>query len=149
MRRQKPAAPPADFIARLTATEPTAQPQRPPARRSSLDALRQSLGWWLTPATAALIGVALVVRSQFGAKPPERMAETVAGIPAVKADALNIQSELVNTFDTVALLPTGEPVRFRCREWIDEVTLRDRASGLVVERRSPRVEVVPVRFETY
>jgi hypothetical protein len=49
----------------------------------------------------------------------------------------------------VAHLPNGEPVRFLCREWRDEVILRDPARGIVIERQTPRLEVVPVRFETY
>jgi hypothetical protein len=67
----------------------------------------------------------------------------------VKADDVRIDQQLVSTFDAVALLPTGEPVRFRCREWMDEVVLRDSRRGVEVARRVPRVEVVPVRFETY
>ena len=56
---------------------------------------------------------------------------------------------MVALFDAVAQLPNGQPVRFRCREWADEVVLRDPARGIVIERRTPRLEVVPIRFETY
>ena len=76
-------------------------------------------------------------------------AETASAEAPAKADDVQIESELVSSFDTVARLPSGMPVRYRCREWVDEVTLRDRSRGLVVEKRAPRVEVIPVRFETY
>jgi len=56
---------------------------------------------------------------------------------------------LVATFDAVGQLPDGEPIRLRCRQWRDEVILRDSARGVVIERQSPRLEVVPVKFETY
>ena len=56
---------------------------------------------------------------------------------------------MVASFDAVARLPGGEPVRFRCREWADDVVVRDPARGIVIERRTPRLEVVPVSIETY
>jgi hypothetical protein len=67
----------------------------------------------------------------------------------LKADDVQIDEQLVSTFDAVAPLPSGEPVRFRCRQWLDEVVLRDSKRGVEVTRRVPRVEVVPVSFETY
>jgi hypothetical protein len=66
-----------------------------------------------------------------------------------KTDDVQIAEDLVSSFDTVATLPTGEPVRFQCQRWVDKVTLTDTTRGLVVEERRPRVEVVPVRFEIY
>jgi hypothetical protein len=62
---------------------------------------------------------------------------------------VQIDQALVWSFDAVARLPSGEPIRFRCREWMDQVVLSDRDRGVVFEQRAPRVEVVPVRFETY
>jgi hypothetical protein len=49
----------------------------------------------------------------------------------------------------VAQLPNGEPVRFRCREWRDDVVVRDPGRGLVIERSTPRLEVVPISVETF
>ena len=69
--------------------------------------------------------------------------------PALKADKVELDQQLVASFDAVARLPSGQPVRFRCREWADAVVLSDSASGIVVEQRTPRLEVVPVSFETY
>jgi hypothetical protein len=69
--------------------------------------------------------------------------------PALKADDVEFDQQLVAAFDAVARLPGGQPVRFRCREWADAVVLRDSARGIVIEQRTPRLEVVPVSFETY
>jgi hypothetical protein len=69
--------------------------------------------------------------------------------PPLKADSVQIDEQLVGAFDAVGRLPSGEPVRFHCREWMDNVVLRDKTRGVVIEQRTPRVEVVPVRFETY
>jgi DNA-directed RNA polymerase specialized sigma24 family protein len=73
----------------------------------------------------------------------------MAALPVLEADDVEIDRRLITAFEAVATLPTGEPVRFRCSEWSDEVVLRDRARGVVIEQRTPRFEVVPVRFETY
>ena len=67
----------------------------------------------------------------------------------LKADEVELNHRLVSSFDAVAELPDGEPVRFRVREWSDESVFHDSARGLVVERNTPRLEVVPVAFETY
>lgn len=69
--------------------------------------------------------------------------------PELKADNVDIDRQLVGAFDAVAHLPGGEPVRFRCQEWMDEMVLRDSARGVVIEQRRPHLEIVPVSFETY
>jgi hypothetical protein len=69
--------------------------------------------------------------------------------PVAQADDVQIAQDLVSSFDTLAKLPGGEPVRFRCRQWVDKITLSDNTHGLVYEQRTPRVEIVPVGFETY
>jgi len=104
---------------------------------------------WLVPATAVLVAAVVLWRVPLSRTPETGPQEIASTVPAVKADDVQIQQELVKSFDTVAVLPSGEPVRFRCREWLDEVTLRDKRSGLMIEQRTPRVEVIPVRFETY
>jgi hypothetical protein len=76
--------------------------------------------------------------------PPGAAAEA-----ALKADEVEIDQQLIVAFDAVARLPGGQPIRFRCREWADEVVLTDSAHGVVIEQRTPRLEVVPVSFETY
>jgi len=68
---------------------------------------------------------------------------------AVKPDIVRVNHALVSSFDAVAELPGGEPVRFRCQKWMDGIEMKDASRGLVIEQNTPRVEVIPVRFETY
>jgi len=145
LRRVVPARPPEDFMARLKAAQPAAMRAartEPPIR------VRPSAGFelsawlmrWLVPATALLIGMLVVWRVSLpGAN----------AAPAMSADNVQIDEQLVSAFDTVAPLATGEPVRFRCRTWIDKVVLRDKERGVMIEQDTPRVEVIPVSFETY
>jgi hypothetical protein len=166
LRSVGPAQPPADFLKRLESDVPVlvaerraqTAPATAPARAEvpmAPETVRVSEpgvwpSWlplvlrWLAPAAAVLVVGAIVWRANLPAgRPPQ-----TASAP-VRADEVQIDQQLVSTFDTVATLPSGEPVRFRCREWMDEVVLRDSRRGVEVARRVPRVEVVPVRFETY
>jgi hypothetical protein len=106
---------------------------------------------WLVPAAAvSAMAAALLVWQPFRpARQPQSDLAVTPDKPALKADDVEIDEQLVASFDAVARLPSGLPVRFRCRQWTDEVVLRDTARGLVIERRAPRLEVVPVSFETY
>lgn len=166
LRNAAPARPPAHFLRRLTSEVPAlvaerraqaalaAQPARaevpvaPETIRASESAVWPT--WlplvlrWLAPAAAVLVVGFIVWRANLPAGHQAQVANT-----PVRADNVQIDQQIVSTFDTVATLPSGEPVRFRCREWMDEVVLRDSRRGVEVARRVPRVEVVPVRFETY
>jgi hypothetical protein len=166
LRNVRPARPPADFIQRLKSEVPDLVTERrvqiasaAPMAQAERPAVPETLGaaegtfwpaWlslvlrWLIPAAAMLVFGAILWRANL----PAGRRPVIASAP-VKADDVRIDQQLVSTFDAVALLPTGEPVRFRCREWMDEVVLRDSRRGVEVARRVPRVEVVPVRFETY
>jgi hypothetical protein len=105
---------------------------------------------WLVPATGVAAVVALVVWWPSGHENPRNSNQQLAAAkPALKADNVEFDQQLIASFYAVARLPSGQPVRFRCREWADAVVLRDSASGIVVEQRTPRLEVVPVSFETY
>lgn len=159
--RLAPAKPPAELVARLAgaAREP----------RGALASARVSVGngkiagegaggpgwgWWLrwlAPAAAAAVVVLTLVRWPSSGPRSEspRTPDAAEGVPVVKADDIEFDQRLIASFDEVAELPGGEPVRFRCREWEDAVVLRDSARGIVIERRVPRVEAVPVRFEIY
>ncbi len=149
LRRMKPARLPDELQSRLEAARPqplwhtvTRQRSRP-----------QPPGWWLwlrwlAPAMVAGLALLLVV-AQADRKLPGVSPTTAATEPPLKADQVEINHKLLASFDTVANLPDGEPVRFRCREWVDAVTLRDSASGVEVVQRTPRIEVVPVSFETF
>jgi hypothetical protein len=106
---------------------------------------------WLVPATmtAALVAVLVAWWPHARKQPPRVQAVTAPPKAAPGTEEVEIDRQLVALFDTVAKLPSGEPVRFRCREWTDEVVLRDPARGLVIERHTPRLEVVPVSIETF
>jgi len=108
-----------------------------------------SLWRWLVPAAALAVTLVAVWRISLPRTnlPGHSTADAKPGL--VKADDVQINQELVSTFDAVAPMPGGEPVRFHIREWMDEVVLQDSARGVVIEGRSPRVEIVAVRFETY
>jgi hypothetical protein len=149
LRRAKPAAVSHDFMARLQAAKPA-----PKSIQRSFELSRERPLWvtlwrWLAPTLALAAIVLLVAKLGFRAesgvekKPLENIAY------GVKADNVQVNQELVSSFDVVAKLPTGEPVRFRCRRWKDQLVVTDKNSGIAIEESNPRVEVVPVRFETY
>jgi hypothetical protein len=151
LRRMTPAPVPADLMQRLQAARIA-----PP--RMEVPAPRRSWRWteWLSawrglafaePAMAVLLTALLVWR----AVQPELLPgkNSVGRTMGLKANAVHVDHSLLASFDTVAQLPNGEPVRFRCRQWEDNVTVHDDANGVVISQRTPRVEVVPVRFETY
>jgi hypothetical protein len=147
-RRLAPAKPPEEFMARLLAAAPR---QKVPARAQTgmwrpgvvnLDWAR--LLRWLVPASAVAVLAVVLLQGSISLRP----GSTASAAP-LKADAVQINEQLVSSFDAVAKLPTGEPVRFRFQKWMDDVVLRDKHRGLVVENRTPRIEVIPVGFETY
>jgi hypothetical protein len=152
LHRLKPAEPPEEFMARLAESQP--MPRVQPSVRSW--PARQPDVWrvllrWLAPAMAGAAVVAALLVWQVN-KPEGRSASQAviaSAKPALKANDVEIDRQLVAAFDAVARMPGGEPVRFRCREWMDNVVLRDSAQGVEVEQRTPRLEVVPVGFETY
>jgi hypothetical protein len=147
--RLKPAPLPCDLQARLANVRPMGTAQAEIRRPSGASA---SGGWlwlrWLTPATVALLAV-LVVVFQGGTHRNPAPPAISAPAPALKADQVEIDQQLVGSFDTVAEMPDGEPVRMRVNQWMDEVTLRDSASGVEVVQRTPRIKVVPVSFTVY
>lgn len=117
---------------------------------------------WLAPVTAAAVITLLVVRRapppvSRPIKPPRaaqretppRPAPKTAADVALRADEVQLAQKLVSSYDAVAQLPTGELVRFRVEKWRDQIVLQDTNRGVIVAQTMPRVEVVPVRFETY
>jgi len=140
LRRLAPARLPENFMARLVAAKPQVKVQPPPKpiEVSGIEAWLRILRW-LAPATA--VAVAAVVVWRLGMAP--------SGGPSPSGEGVKIEHELVSSFEAVGRLPDGEPVRFRCQNWMDQVVLNDKQSGMMVQQRTPRMEVVPVRFETY
>ena len=149
LRAMAPAQPPADFMARLVAAKPSVMHAEPAARGSMSPGLWLLLRRWLVPATAlAVAGLAILWLKMVPARPSEH--DTATGkSPVLKADEVHIDEELLSAFDAVGLLPSGEPVRFHCQQWVDQIEVRDKAQGLVVQQRAPRLQIVPVSFETY
>lgn len=152
LRRLKPAGPPKEFMARLAAIPPPApmpSEQSPPPLPVG-DAWRQILRW-LAPATAgvALIIAAMVWLSLKPATEAGRSKPGIAAKSALKPDDVQIDRQLVAAYDAVAQMPDGEPVRFRCQQWMDELILRDAARGIQIEQRTPRFEIVAAKLETY
>jgi hypothetical protein len=153
LRNLKPATPPEQFLDRLTAALPNQHNTRPQRAfaRPFIQRCALFLRWTLAPAA---ISVSILLALLFW-KPgstvstPGRPNLPSPVNPVLTADKVEIDRQLVAAFDTVAELPDGKPVRFRCREWVDQVLLQDSAKGLVVEQKIPRMEVEPIRFETY
>ena len=159
LQKFKPAQAPEDFMARLSdSLLSQAHTRKNQARQpNAFSAFIASLwfNWlgpqrlkWAVPA-CALIAVFLALAHFIPHRPVKDSKTSFAQAPAIKADEVQINHELVSTFDAVARLPDGEPVRFRCRQWMDEVVLSDNGHGVTIEQRSPRVEIVPVGFDTY
>lgn len=152
LRKLKPATPPEELIARLAAAKTVSGASDHHARIER--ATHRNFNWlwlrWLAPVTAAAAAVALLIWTALVTQPKPQVQTALASAkPALKANEVEIDQQLVADFDTVARLPSGEPVRFRCREWNDGVVLRDVSQGIVIEQSTPRLEMVPVSFETY
>ncbi len=149
LRRARPALPPEQFLTRLLAAMPAAEPtRRERHQQAAVAPVWWRVWWWLAPALAVAVGGLLVVRENFRAVSIAEKAPLAATF-GLKADDVQVDQELVSSFDVVATLPGGEPVRFHCRKWNDQLVVTDTNRGVEIEQDSPRVEVVPVRFETY
>jgi hypothetical protein len=150
LRKARPARLPEVFAARLAAAKPELEQARTrePLREPDVP-LWVILRRWLVPAMALMLGALALWQLNRLPIGTRRQGEAAAPQPSLEADNVRINEELVSSFDTVAKLPTGEPVRLRFQGWMDQVVLSDRKGGLVFQQRTPRVEVVPVGFETY
>jgi len=161
LKSLQPAWPPAEFLARLSAAKPATVSvrdcqSRPPCSESmaysfgfGAEFWRRLLRWAIPAAAGVAIG-AVVWRVALPPPAPSGLPDQAAvASPELNADDVRIGRELVASFDAVGRLPGGEPVRFRCQEWRDEVIWRDTTRGVTVKKQTPRLEVVPVRFETY
>jgi hypothetical protein len=153
LRRTRPVKLPEELRSRLLAAAPPIK-----ARSAPPWPALAVLGWLrvlrlaLPAAAVVLIAAVVVWRSASPSKPKAINSTSNSGMVAttpLKADEVKIDQELVSSFDTIARLPGGEPVRFRCNQWLDEITLSNKAQGLVLQERAPRLEIVTVGFETY
>jgi hypothetical protein len=139
LRRLTPAPLPEALQTRLGAARPRPRAVSPPSAERLPVWLR-----WLFP-LAATTGLAGWLALQLASPRPL----PVAVDAAITADEVQIGQTLVGSFDTIARLPDGMPVRLRYEHWVDEWTFRDSARGISVAQSWPRVEIIPVRLETY
>ena len=117
----------------------------PPQSAAQVCLWRSVLRWLVPTACAALMLFGMRRVTNIPAKPKTGIQPIASsGRPLLRADKVEIDRQLVANFDAVGQLPGGEPVRFRCQQWMDKVRLRDTATGLVIERTTPRLEIVPV-----
>ena len=154
LRKTRPVKLPEELRSRLLAAAPSPKKARSAPPWPALAVL----GWLrvlrlAVPAAAVVMIAALVVwRSTSPSKLSPTGSKSTSGVivaAPLKADEVKIEHDLVSSFDTLARLPGGEPVRFRCNQWLDEVTFSNKAEGLVLQERTPRLEIVTVGFETY
>ena len=142
LQRLKPAKPPMELMERLLAAAPATPVPRPQSRARETRISEWWLPWlrWLAPISAVGLVAFVSIR---------QIPWAVNHSGGINADDVQINHKLVSSYDAVGELPGGEPVRFRVREWSDSTVLHDSARGLVMEQNTPRLEVVPVAFETY
>jgi hypothetical protein len=153
LRKTRPVKLPEELRSRLLAVAPPIKARSaPPWPALAILGWLRVLRLALPAAAVVLVAAAIVWRNAS----PSKLAETapksasgMVGTAPLKADDVKIDQELVSSFDTLARLPGGEPVRFRCNQWLDEVTFSNKAQGLVLQERTPRLEIVTVGFETY
>ena len=153
LQKLSPARVPEELMTRLTASIPRAvQPVRMPPPVATKQPWWRLPGW-LIPAVgsaAAMLALAAWLWRPHQAPLPNAATKAPQTAKIFKADAVEIDRELLGSYETVATLGVdGPPIRFSCQQWQDTVVFKDNARGLVVERRVPRLEVVPVKLDTY
>jgi hypothetical protein len=147
--RFKPARLPDEFESRLNALP--LMPSRQCETRERSPVWRPDWSLWLRrfAPVAAVAAALLIVVSQSNPGRKSASPATATSAPALKVDQVEIDRQLLGSFDAVANMPDGEPVRFRFQQWMEAVTVRDSVRGVEVVQRTPRIEVVPVSFATY
>jgi hypothetical protein len=149
LRRTSPAPLPKKFLARLRDANPGTHAEQQTSFRPATEWTHWwRLVRWLAPALAAVAVAFLIGRGHFSSEGRPANKPLVAAT-GMKADDVQVDHELVSSFDVVATLPGGQPVRFHCRKWQDQLLVTDKSSGVEIQQNSPRIEVMPVRFETY
>ena len=146
LRQQVPSKLPPDFSERLNqAWNPGNRVPTPRQRVPRLSWLR-----WLAPAAAAVAaGIVVLMHLRLSPPPIEKEHRAPPATTALKASDIEINRRLVTSFRAVATLPSGEPVQVQCREWLDQVELRDSSRGVAIQQQTPRFEILPVEIETF
>src|SRR4030095_16953344 len=156
--RMRPAPAPEELKRRLLVQARSSMGASGPVALSGTRVLWSQLRRWFIPAFATA-SVALLALVFFKGHQTERSQARNATQPVVTSQVphenqasqgqIEFDRRLLSAFDTIAELPDGLPVRFQCRQWEDKVTFHDPQSGVWIERSRPRLEIVPVSFETY
>lgn len=152
MQRLRPAEAPPGLSEKILRSVRCPQPA--PATTSPPAGREPRFGWqvlrWLVPAGAAA-AVAFFVISEPRPQPskPSPIFQAAKGPASSSPEEMEVDRSLVATFEAVATMPGGKPVRFLCQEWQDKTTYRDGSRGLAIERSAPRLEIVPMRYEVY
>jgi hypothetical protein len=148
LRRIPPARVPNEFFTRLRTSSPCVIPSHP---RPQLSAVTAPVWWrdwrWLAPALAVALAGLLVLLTNIRSRSDKQAPAPPAY--GFKAGDVQMDRQLVSDFDVVARLPGGEPVRFHCQKWNDQMVMTDTNRGVEIIRDTPTIAVVPVRFETY
>lgn len=148
-RQIRPAAAPPELLARLRAARPV-QPAVVPTPTHAPSTWQQLRTAWRALTVAAPTAAVLLL-IWFAWAPGLTIKPLLPGAITGNSAPDNVQEghSLVATFDTIARVPGGAPVRLRYREWQDNIVIHDRAHGMEITQSTPRIEVIPVRFETY
>ena len=149
--RLRPARPPEHLVERLAQTLSKAPRRMAAGDRPARSDVALTWLWRLLPLAGAAAALTLLLLREPRPPPgqPARPALRASTLPTLQADGVEIDRHLITSFDAVARLPGGEPIRFRCQEWMDGLVLRDSARGIEIEHRQPRLEIVPVGYEAY
>ncbi|HOW63772.1 MAG TPA: hypothetical protein P5186_08930 [Candidatus Paceibacterota bacterium] len=150
LRRLRPAQPPEEVLAQWESaplrSDRAGELEQGCRPAFSIGALLRS---WYRPAMALLALGLLVAGWRVWVRHESNPIVASNGTAPLVADDVIIDRQLVAAFEGLAELPTGEPIRFTCYEWIDRVTVRDTARGVMIESREPRRELVPASLVTY
>lgn len=160
LARLKPAPAPERLVARLGTHGPSSK--RNPAAKSASTPVWPTFLRWFIPAAAVPIllaiglwrlqlesGVRAPTPAGTGALASASMSQALTGSDTNALEQVHIDHRLLAAFETVAEVPGRGPVRFRFSEWEDRVVVRAPNSGLSVERRTPRFEIIPISYESY
>jgi hypothetical protein len=148
LQRLDPAPLPGPFHRRLGSARPgTAGASTPRlSPRMPSNPLDWSVFWkWALPATAMLALVILGLH-RLGQPPKPDFVRPVK-LSGLTADQVEIDRQLVNAFEGLAQLSDGQPLRFRCYDWVEHIRVRDSTQGVVFERNEPHREIIPVRYD--
>ncbi len=145
----KPAPAPPELVTRVEAALPNPASVQAQAVRRPTWHLPEF--WrWFAPATAlAAIALTFALVQWKHTQPGTPVATAQPAATKGGSDVVEIDRELVASYDAIAELSSGVPVRFHCQEWEDKFVFRDPLRGISIERRTPRLEVVPVSLEIY